>query len=144
MVTKRWLTFFAATLSILAVACGGDDGGGNDDDGGPSPPEGAPAEIVVTATDNVYDVQPAQGERGRIEAPANTEFSITLINDGALPHDIDFYDEEGGDLLSDDADGDILLEGEETTFAFTTPDPGIYYFQCSVHPTEMFGDFVVE
>ena len=131
----------ALTLLAIAAACGGDD---DDDSAEPTVPSGTPASVRIEATDNLYDVQPAAGEAGRIEAPSNSEFEVTLVNAGANPHDIDFYNEEGGSLLSDDANGDILLEGGEETFTFKTPGPGTYYFVCSVHPTEMFGDFVVE
>jgi plastocyanin len=148
----RVIKLIAAVLSVAAivavVACGGGD------DGGPTATEestgtaGAPAAIRVEASDdgvmNVYDVQPAPGEAGRIEAPANAEFEVTLVNVGVNPHDIDFYDDEGGSLLSDDANGEIIVSGEEETFTFTTPGPGTYYFFCSVHPTEMFGEFVVQ
>lgn len=135
-----WLAL-ALTAAIVAAACGGGD---DDDADEPTDAPGTPASIRIEATDNVYDVQPAAGEAGRVEAPADSEFEVTLVNAGGNPHDIDFYDEEGGSLLSDEANGDILLEGEEVTFTFTTPSAGTYYFVCSVHPTEMFGDFVVE
>lgn len=131
-------------LIALIVACGGDDDEGDGGDGSPTAANGPSDSITVTAMDNVYDVQPASGQAGTIEAPANTEFTVTLVNDGGNPHDIDFYTAEDGELLSEAANGDILLEDEETTFSFTTPEPGTYYFLCSVHPTEMFGDFTVQ
>lgn len=139
-IARPWLFLLYALM--LSVACGGDDSDGDDGDG--SPTGGQTASITIAATDNVYDVQPASSQRGTIEAPANSEFTVTLINGGMNPHDIDFYDEEGGQLLSKDANGEIILQGEEQTFTFTTPGAGTYYFVCSVHPTEMFGDFVVE
>lgn len=148
----RVITLIAAVLSVAAIAvvvsCGGDG-----DDDGPTATEASTgttevsASIRIEASDNgvmnVYDVQPAAGEAGRIEAPANSEFEVTLVNVGVNPHDIDFYDEDGGSLLSDDANGQIIVSGEQATFTFTTPGPGTYYFFCSVHPTEMFGEFVV-
>lgn len=138
----RMLKTIAVALSVaavsMAIACG------DDDDDGPAGTGGSPASIRIEASDNVYDVQPAAGDAGRIEAPANADFEVTLVNVGINPHDIDFYDEEGGSLLSDEANGEIILSGEQETFTFTTPEPGTYYFVCSVHPTEMFGDFYVE
>lgn len=145
-VIKLLVAVLCFAVIAAVVACGGDD----DDDGGPTATEepsgtaAAPVSIRIEADDNVYDVQPAAAEAGRIEAPANTAFEVTLVNVGVNPHDLDFYDEEGGRLLSDDANGEIITSGNEETFTFTTPGPGTYYFVCSVHPTEMFGDFVVE
>lgn len=145
-VIKLLVVFLCLAVIAEVVACGGDDDG----DGGPTATEdpsgtaAAPVSVRIEAGDNVYDIQPAAGEAGRIEAPANTSFEVTLVNVGVNPHDIDFYDEEGGSLLSDDANGEIIVSGDEETFTFTTPGPGTYYFFCSVHPTEMFGDFVVE
>jgi plastocyanin len=138
----RILKTIAVALSAAAVSIALGCGDGEDE--GPAETDGLLASIRIEASDNVYDVQPAASEPGRIEAPANAEFEVTLVNAGVNPHDIDFYDVEGGSLLSEAANGEIIVSGEEETFTFMTPGPGTYYFVCSVHPTEMFGDFVAE
>lgn len=142
----RVIKMTAAVLCVAAItaglACGGDDGEPTAS-AEPSGTVSAPSSVRIEASDNVYDVQLAASQAGRIEAPANADFKVTLVNVGVNPHDIDFYDEEGGSLLSNDANGEIITSGNEETLTFTTPGPGTYYFFCSVHPTEMFGEFVV-
>lgn len=121
-----------------------------DDDAGSTPADpmdgssSAPSDsITVEARDNVFDVQPSQGVPGTIKAPANSEFSVKLTNDGTLPHNIAFFTEEGGKVLADGANSNIILEAESTSITFTTPDAGTYFFQCTVHPQEMIGEFIV-
>jgi plastocyanin len=148
-------------LAALAAACGGSDESDVNGDSPTDAPTAAPdateepdpmdgpgsslpTSITVSAVDNVFvGIQPSQAARGVIEAPANTEFSVKLINDGVLPHNISFFDSEGGSILADGANGDIILEAETDNVTFTTPDPGTYFFVCVVHPLEMLGEFVV-
>lgn len=92
--------------------------------------------ITVKATDNKFD-------KSSIDAKAAQEFSVTLQNDGKVPHNIHFLDKKGGTTLADGAEGAILQSGKSETLKFTPPTAGKYYFQCDVHPTEMFGDFNV-
>lgn len=122
-----------------------------DDDTGSTPtdpmdgPSSSPSDsITLEARDNVFDVQPSQGVSGTIKAPANSEFSVKLNNEGVLPHNIAFFTEAGGQILADGANSDIILEAESTSITFTTPDAGTYFFQCTVHPQEMIGEFIVE
>lgn len=161
-------------LASVASACGGgsgnSDGGSsqapsvtatatNEDTAAPSPseepvtspttepmdgPAANPTSIEVEARDSVFDVQPAQGVPGTIEAPANSEFTVRLVNEGVLPHNIAFLTKQGGSPLADGANGDIIMEGESDSITFTTPAAGTYFFQCTVHPQEMIGEFVVK
>ena len=69
-------------------------------------------------------------------APADEPFEVVFDNQGGL-HNFDLFDEAGG----------ISLAATETTTGPTTPetlpvvalDAGDYYFQCDVHPDQMFG-----
>ena len=94
------------------------------------------ATITVEAVDSAFDVK-------TIEAPANSTFKVTLNNTGELPHDIAFYDKEGGSPLAESAVSPIIQGGETATITFTTPGAGTYFFVCLVHPQEMTGSFVV-
>ena len=163
---RRWgvlLTVFLAAFLVTVAGCSssgdaGTDGGTEtpavtdgpaDTTDEPDPmdgPSGLSTSLQLTAVDNVFkDIQPSQSVFGMIEAPANSEFSVSLFNDGALPHNIAFFDEANGSILDDgNAVGPLLLEGESGSVTFMTPGPGTYYFNCTVHPGEMLGDFIVK
>jgi plastocyanin len=100
-------------------------------------PAGSATAITVEAVDSAFDVK-------TIEAPANSTFKVTLNNTGELPHDISFFDKEGGAPLAESAVSPIIQGGETATITFTTPGPGTYFFVCLVHPKEMSGSFVVK
>lgn len=93
--------------------------------------------IIVEAIDSAFDTK-------TITAPANTEIKVILNNVGELPHDIAFFDKEGGNLLAKNTASEIIQGGQTTTITFTTPGAGSYFFVCLVHPQEMTGTFVVE
>ncbi len=100
-------------------------------------PAGAATAITVESIDSAFDVK-------TIKAPANSTFKVTFHNAGEIPHDLAFYDKEGGAPLAATAVSPILQGGETATLTFTTPGPGTYFFVCLVHPQEMTGTFVVE
>ena len=112
---------------------GGAPPAGEGDAGGP-PPGGE----TIIATDNEFD-------RDSLQAAAGQEYSITLVNEGDIIHNISFYSEEGGELLAPEAEGETIEGGgATTTVAFTPAEPGDFYFQCDVHPDQMNGEFVVQ
>lgn len=98
---------------------------------------GTPTTITVQAVDSAFDVK-------TIKAPANSTFTVTFNNNGEIPHDIAFYDKEGGSPLSKSAVSPIISGGGTATITFTTPGPGTYFFLCLVHPKEMTGTFIVQ
>lgn len=160
----------AAGVALLAAACGGSSAADSDTDtnkpttttaqptstgnkpaptaaNNPEPtntPDGMnepangdpPTSIEVRSIDSKFDVT-------TIEAPANTEFAVALVNDGVLPHNISFLTKAGGEPLADGAAGKLILEGETAVTRFVTPGPGTYFFVCIVHPDLMKGDFIV-
>ncbi len=91
----------------------------------------------MVATDNKFD-------KKTLNAKAGEEFSVTLANNGKAKHNIHFLDKKGGKTLVDGAQGKIIDGGQTDTVSFTVADAGTYYFMCDLHPTEMFGDFVVQ
>jgi len=93
--------------------------------------------VEVKATDNKFDTK-------TIEAKAGAEFTVNFVNDGKNPHNLEFLDKKGGKELAPGATGEILTAGKSETITFTPPGPGTYYFQCIVHPNDMFGDFIVK
>jgi plastocyanin len=98
----------------------------------------AASSVTVTATDNKYD-------KTSITAPANADFTVILQNKGQIKHNIRFLDKKGGNTLVEGAGSDsvFLDPGKSETLKFKTPGPGTYYYQCDLHPTEMFGTFTV-
>lgn len=96
-----------------------------------------PGATQVVSKDNFFDLK-------TINAQAGVPFTVTLTNEGKALHNIHFLDKKGGTTLVEGAQGKIIREGETDTITFTVPNPGTYYFLCDIHPTEMFGDFVVQ
>jgi plastocyanin len=128
-----------ATTAALLAACGDDDGNSTPTpalglDGGDTGEE--LVELQLTAEDTRFD-------KDRLQAPAASEVSLTLDNRDSADHTFSLYPSEGSE--------DPLFAGEAfagpsfLTYQFLAPDqPGIYRFQCDVHPDAMAGEFIVE
>jgi plastocyanin len=99
----------------------------------PAAAAGAP---TVTTTDNKFSQTTLKGEAGK-------EFSVALTNRGKVPHNINFLDKKGGSPLTPGSTSKIISGGASGTLTFTPAAAGTYYFQCDVHPGEMFGTFTV-
>lgn len=117
------------------VVEGGPTGTGETPGGGGSEAPAGGEQVI--ATDNKFD-------KKTLNAKAGEEFSVTLTNNGKAKHNIHFLDKKGGKTLVDGAQGKIIDGGQTDTISFTVAEPGTYYFLCDLHPTEMFGDFVVQ
>ncbi|MEZ4497070.1 MAG: cupredoxin domain-containing protein [Thermomicrobiales bacterium] len=92
-------------------------------DTSPAPPAGGdsaaasgPVEIQVSAVDIAY-------EETTLEAPADTDFTITVTNNGAAQHDLNI---EGTDFKTK-----LLNAGESDTITVNLP-AGEYIYFCSV------------
>ena len=118
-----------------AVASGEPDTG-SENGGEPAAPATS-IELIVTRT---------AFEEETITAAAGQEFTVNFINDDALaPHNIMFFTEEGGELLSEDsATAVVVASGAAEEITFVAPAPGTYFFICTIHPTEMTGDFITK
>lgn len=88
--------------------------------------------VTITAASLEFDAD-------AIEAPAGEAFTITLVNNDTVPHNISVYTEEGGERL---AEGEIVNAGESTTIDVAALDAGTYYWVCDLHP-EMNGSLNV-
>jgi plastocyanin len=121
--------------TVVAIEEGGGGGAGGDgggDVGGEDGGGGQGAAVTVTAQNIAFDTD-------TIELPADTESTITLVNEDTEPHNIAIY--------TDDTVAENLFRGDTVTgdrIDYTVPplDAGEYYFQCDVHPT-MNGSVVV-
>ena len=123
-----------ALVMVLAACSSGSDesaAASGDTTGGTA--EVADGAVEITAADLAFDAT-------TIVAPAGEAFTITLVNDDSVPHNISVYVEEGGDAV---VQGDVINGGETTTVEVPALDAGEYYFVCDLHP-EMNGTLVVE
>lgn len=92
--------------------------------------------IQVSAQNVVFD-------KDCLAAPAGQAATIEFTNNDAAPHNVDIYDQQGGSHIGG-ADPTSFFTGPgSTTYDVPPLDAGTYYFQCDVHPTQMFGTFVV-
>ena len=92
---------------------------------GSAPASAATGEVVtVTATNITW-------EQADLEVPADTPFTLELVNnDASVPHNVDIRDEAGTSLYITDT-----FPGVETR-SFDAPalTAGAYQFVCTVHP----------
>lgn len=81
-------------------------------------------------------------DKSCLAAPANVAFTITFKNeDSGIPHDVAIYTNSSATKALFVG---ALLTGPGTIVYHVPALPaGTYYFRCNVHPTEMYGTFVV-
>ncbi|HSK15866.1 MAG TPA: multicopper oxidase domain-containing protein [Gaiellaceae bacterium] len=112
------------------------------------------AELVLE--DVVVEIAPgvkyhAWGFEGGAPGPAihvreGQKVRITLTNNGAIPHSIDFH---AARIAPDRAFGDVA-PGESLTYTFEADDPGVFMYHCGTKPVlahianGMYGAIVVE
>jgi len=102
-------------------------------DGGPAG-EGTTVEIAM--------IPVIQFDSVDVAVPADQAVTLTADNqDPGIFHNWAVYtDESASELI---AATPICVDCTET-ITFDPPDPGVYFFRCDVHPTQMVGTFVVE
>ena len=128
-----------AYLAIIVMAVGflisqrdslaGGEGNGE----APAPAEAGSATTIVAKA--------VAFESDTLSAPAGEETTFTLDNQDTVPHNLSFYESEGGPEL---AKGDTVKGGAKAEVTVPGQQPGTYFFRCDLHPTGMTGDFVVE
>ena len=87
----------------------------------------------VTATDNKFG-------QSTLRAQPNADVTFKFTNKGAALHSLTFLDKKGGTAFKE---GAIIGGGKSEEVSFKAPAAGKYYFQCDVHPDQMFGTFEV-
>ncbi|MGH2383306.1 MAG: cupredoxin domain-containing protein [Candidatus Limnocylindria bacterium] len=91
------------------------------------------ADVTVTSTDMVFDSD-------TITVAAGESFTVALVNEDAMPHNIAIYtDESASEALFV---GDMVTDGT-ITYEIDALEAGEYFFRCDLHP-EMTGTIVVE
>ena len=92
--------------------------------------------LTITAMNSMFDTE-------CLAAPAGKAFTVTFDNqDPAILHNLSIYtDDSATEALFTGA----MVTGPDTvTYKVDALDPGTYFFRCDVHPTTMFGTFVVQ
>jgi cytochrome c oxidase subunit II len=81
-----------------------------------------------------------------LAAPANEAFTLTFDNqDAGVPHNVEIFTKQGGTRLGGASSPGDFFNGVATkTYNVDALKAGTYYFQCDVHPTAMFGTFIVK
>ena len=67
--------------------------------------------------------------------------TIAFSNKGKAKHNLHVLDKKDGKTLAPGAEGKIIDGGQSDVVKFTAPAVGKYYFQCDLHPDQMFGEF---
>ncbi len=122
------LPLLTLALAALLAACGTAGAGGGSDLGA----DPADADVTVTASDMAF-------APGTVTAPQGGSFTLALVNNDAMPHNVAIY--------TDESRSEKLFEGEmvtDGTIVYDIPalEPGEYFFDCSLHP-DMTGTLVV-
>jgi plastocyanin len=101
----------------------------------PCEPDGTT--VKVSAQNTAFDTD-------CLAAPAGQAFTIEFTNnDAGTPHNVDIYDKQGGTHIGGAGPTDFFPGPGTTTYDVSPLVAGTYFFQCDVHPTAMFGAFVV-
>jgi plastocyanin len=119
-----------AGLALVLAACSSTTPSDNTGGGTVGVVDGA---VTITAADLAFDANV-------IQAPAGEAFTITLVNNDSVPHNISVYTEEGGTSISE---GTIINAGETTQIEVEALEAGEYFWVCDLH-TDMNGALVVE
>jgi plastocyanin len=96
--------------------------------------------LQVTAQNIAFDTK-------CLAAPANQPFTIAFDNkDVGTPHDVAIYNDPSATKLLGGATSatDTITGPASTTYHVGALPAGTYFFRCDVHPTAMFGAFVVK
>jgi plastocyanin len=105
MLRKHWLLVSAASLAIVAAACGGSDGDS----------AGADGATTVTTSDNQFEPT---------SISAQADGTIELINDGEAPHNFSIKGESVDVDVEPGAAAEVRLSGV---------DAGSYDVFCKLH-----------
>jgi cytochrome c oxidase subunit 2 len=96
--------------------------------------------LMVSAKNTAFDTK-------CLAAPANQPFTIAFDNqDVGVPHNVEIYTDQSATKRLGGATGatDTITGPATTTYQVSALPAGTYFFRCDVHPTAMFGTFVVK
>jgi cytochrome c oxidase subunit II len=102
---------------------------------------------VPTGTALQITAQNTSFDKNCLAAPAGQPFTIEFDNqDPSVPHNVAIYDSPEATKLLGGATGptDVVTGVAKTTYRVKPLQAGKFFFRCDVHPTAMFGTFVVK
>lgn len=166
-VTPRWvLAAVFAAVAVVLTACSSAGMGTEDpvtpastappSSTAPSPARPAPAPTSAGAgggtqakatckpggTSLQISAQNIKFDKDCLAAPANQAFTIAFKNgDPGVPHDVAIYTNSSATTVL--FKGAVVAGPTTTTYHVPALKAGTYYFRCDIHPTQMFGTFVV-
>ena len=109
-------------------------GGGSSGGGSSQPPP--PGTLSLTARNLSFD-------KRSLTALPNTQTKLQFTNeDGGVLHNFAIY--TNNRATSKVFVGDLTTGPGQTTYTFTTPAAGTYFFRCDSHPDQMTGTFNVK
>lgn len=81
-------------------------------------------------------------DKSCLAAPAGKAFTLMFKNgDAGVPHDVAIFTNSSATTTL--FKGSIVTGPSTTTYHVPALKAGSYYFRCDIHPTQMFGTFVV-
>jgi cytochrome c oxidase subunit 2 len=96
--------------------------------------------LQITADNTAFDTK-------CLAAPANQPFTVAFDNKQAgVPHNVAIYTDPSATKLLGGATSaaDTITGPATTTYHVSALPAGTYFFRCDVHPSAMFGTFVVK
>jgi nitrite reductase (NO-forming) len=118
--------------------------------------EGPVADVTLTLTDRTIEIAPgvkytawtwSKGAPGPvIHVRQGQRVRVTLTNDGAIPHSVDFH----AARVAPNVDFVDVQPGKSMTYTFTANDAGVFMYHCGTKPVlahisnGMYGAIVVD
>jgi plastocyanin len=84
-------------------------------------------------------------DKNCLAAPTGKPFTIDFENKEAVPHNVEIFTDSSATERLGGATGptDTIAGPDSVMYKVDALKAGTYYFHCDVHPTAMFGTFVV-
>jgi plastocyanin len=138
-----WLAVVGlAALALVAAACGGNNGG--EETAPTAVPTEGPAASAQTL--DIAMVPSIRFDKDTLTVKSGATVTINVTNqDEGTPHSFSVYtDSSATQPLAEGSVGDVCTGPCSYSLTFVAPEPGVYFFRCDVHPTQMNGTFIVE
>ncbi len=126
-----WLLAIPLAAALLVAACAQEEGTTQKTPAVTPPPSEGVVEIKAIPT--------LKFNTKELRVPANTDVTIRFVNeDTGVPHDFVIWTKKKGEKIK----GTDIITGPSKETITVRLAPGEYYFNCTVHPTEMEGKVI--